>query len=407
MTDQTFQARAALAVVDPTHDTPETVHPDLATILSWPRPHGSPAELDFCQWVKSKVAAMTGKPVTMLAEGSFYVQIEAKKGLQPTVLFSCHLDTVDSQGDGSLVDGKVQRKGLTYDPNFGQIALESESKSGCLGADDGAGVWLLLQMIDQNKPGTYIFHRGEERGGISAHANLKAHLQFLTKFDIAVAFDRPRNNEVITHQGGQECASDKCALALCAALNKHGMGYSPSPRGSFTDTKVYRGVIAECFNMGVGYESQHSRSETQDYGHLVAMLNAIMLIDWESLPVDRDPAKPDPQDAWRGHVGGYPGRSYGGFGMQRQFGEDFADYKAGGYPNKGKGKKPKVKAVPKAPVEPDLFGELKNNTREDLMVWVETEPEAVIDALIEMILEVGRLRSDVEILKLVSGVTHD
>ena len=394
-----------LSIVAPTHDIPAKVADDLINILSWPRPHGSEAEKMFRTWLFNKM--LKKKPIH-LAEGCIFVQIEAKKDLQPTVLFSCHIDTVDSDSWGALVDGSIQRKSLIYDPNFGTIALDQGSKGSCLGADDGAGVWLMLQMIEKKVPGGYIFHTGEERGGVGSRAVLAKHLDLLKKFDIAVAFDRPNTHEVITHQGGQECASTKCGAALCLALNAHGMVYSQSTQGVFTDTKVYRGVVAECFNTGVGYENQHTKNETQDFAHLTAMLAALCAIDWDSLPVDRDPLKADT-------YGGYPklGRSYGG-----QAGYGYGGY--GGYgghggfdrddepyayqPPKNKGKKYKA---PQAGPTLSLFDELRTNKREELEAWAETAPGAVADAMVHLLLEIGRLRSDVAILRKVAGVSDD
>lgn len=92
-------------------------------------------------------------------------------------------------------------------------------------------------------------------------------LDWLSHFDMAVAFDRPKDYEVITHQGGMECCSKEFGEALAKALSTEDMTFEPSSRGVYTDTRVYRGVIPECTNIGVGYYEHHGKDEYLDYKH--------------------------------------------------------------------------------------------------------------------------------------------
>lgn len=395
-----------LSILGPRHEIPTEVDTTLATVLSWPRPHGSPAELAFGKWLSAEITKITLQPCRRLATDCLFVQINGKKDVQPTVLFSCHIDTVDVDFSGQLVGNKVQRKSLTYDPNFGLIGLDKESVGSCLGADDGAGIWLMLEMLKAKVPGGYIFHRGEERGGIGSRAMLVENRALLEQFDLAVAFDRARDCEVIVKQGGQECASEKFGTALCKKLNEAGMDYTNSDKGSFTDTKVYRGVIAECVNLGVGYDGQHGVGETQDYAHLVAMAKALIAIDWESLPVDRDPKKPDPAvGKWsssnmstRGNMG-FGGYDVGGY-PQRSL-DDYDTPSWGTYKDKNKGKKKK----PPQAYMPSQFETLKNSSVLEIVDWCLDDPESAAQAMVHLMLEIGRYKSDVEVLKGLAGVT--
>ena len=148
------------------------------------------------------------------AEGALSVSIPyVDRTAASTTLFCCHTDTVDPLVP--LATDPLAKKELTYDPNFGLIALDPKSIGGSLGADDGIGVWIMLSMVAERIPGTYLFNRGEECGGISAKAIAAKEKAWLAQFEACIAFDRPRCNEVITHQGGAECASDKFAQALC------------------------------------------------------------------------------------------------------------------------------------------------------------------------------------------------
>lgn len=388
-------------------DIPETVDPLLVTILSWPRSHGSYSELAFCEWLTKSLVDL-GYVVTKWEEGSMFVDVLHPGGKRATTLFSCHVDTVDGfvKAEDPADPTNITRKKLTYDANFGHITLDKDSVGGCLGADDGAGVWVMLNMIAAGVPGGYLFHRGEECGGVSAKANARKREALLKRFDAAVAFDRPRCNEIITHQGGAECASNKYALALAAALNKHGFEYKPSTTGVYTDTKEYRKIIAECINIGVGYEQQHGRGEFQDYAHLKALTEAACNIDWEALPVDRDPTKPEP--VFSGYAG-YKGHgAYGYPSGNSELWDD--DDHAFGYQGKAaantKAKKPKGKDVavePKLSVLDDLELLIGDSGVQNIEWLVEHEPQTATATIVALLRERAALKADVKLLETLLG----
>lgn len=357
------------------------VDPMLVKILSWVRPHGSDPELAFCNWVRATIEKAGFQP-SIRAGGCITVTIPRKDGKTSNVLFSCHVDTVHSSpGDG--------KQGIVYDPTFEHIFLNKlgvNVQGSCLGADDGAGVWLLLKMIRNEKPGTYIFHRGEERGGIGANAMLSSCKDWLGQFDLAVAFDRADNFEIITHQGGQRCASDKFGNALIEQLANHGRKYELSTRGTFTDTKVYRKIIPECINVGVGYKFQHGPDEYLDYRHLTTLLDAVLDVDWDALPVDRDPTKDDTPSY--GGVGRYIHQGgYGGYGLDdadRWEGWERSRAKSetgGPAPTSGPKVTPKAEPKASAPIVPgsihavnaaEYFSTLRI---EEIRVEVEQDPD--------------------------------
>lgn len=374
------------SITGPQHDVPETVDEDLVTILSWPRKHESLSEYQFQVWLKAKLKSLTGKePSTHRFQAlSVTIPFPGDKKEPSTTLFSCHTDTCDT-----VPTGPDQRKRLAYDSMLGHIILDKGDPSACLGADDGVGVWLMLKMIEAKVPGTYLFNRGEECGGISAKAIASAEQDWLKKFEVCVAFDRPRDNEVITHQRGQtECASDKFGKALADALNAHGMDYRTSRAGVYTDNFEFRRYIAECVNIGVGYEMQHSPKETQDYAHLFALMNACLKVQWDALPVDRDPAKAVDYDA----NGWWAGSVYGG---QSAF--DFDK------PKKST-KKSKPKLPPHfVPAEQKSMGSLLDEVgvmgADDIFCMVQDEPEMAALTIMSLMREINKLRADNEWLE--------
>ena len=391
-------------------EVPEKVDALLTTILSWPRGDGSPAELKFREWVAEQIRLAVGHAPSVLARGCIYVTVPRTDGKLSTTLFSCHMDTVDMSG-GALVEveGKpgvqtIQRKKLVYDAGFGLISIAPENKVGtCLGADDGIGVWMMLNMIQRKVPGGYIFHTGEESGGQGSNAVLKDNRSVLEQYDIALAFDRPRTDEVITHQGSMECASNKCATALVAQLNKHDFFYKLSPNGTFTDTKVYRKVIAECFNLGVGYQFQHGAKEEQDYGHAVALLEAVCKIDFETLPIDRDPTKADVYKPGFGNYGGYASRAYGG--SQRDLELDERPWpaipakKAPPAPKAAPpADAPKVRAPQYKPLE-SVYDDLLCTAYDDLVSYLGDSPESAANDIVYLLAEIAQLRGQLTVFK--------
>lgn len=261
-------------------DMPSEAHFKLLSrILQSKRAHNSSGDHAFRRWLESQVGTFYTKA------GNIVVTTDDKSD----VMFSCHIDTCHSP---VVSDDKPQK--LDFDPNLGHIFLAPESqKTGhVLGADDGAGIYIMLRMIEAKVPGTYVFHIGEEVGCVGSRAMAREQEKWLGKFNLAVAFDRPQSFEVIHTQGGLVCSSLKCSTALALALSTDTLAYEPSANGVLTDTKHYRSIIPECLNIGVGYSFQHSPQEYQDVYHLEALAKRCCEINWSALPIDRDPYEP-------------------------------------------------------------------------------------------------------------------
>lgn len=400
-------ARTAPPPSIPDHPIPAVVDPLLGVILNWPRKHDSLSEKRFGAWLETKLTGLVGK-VTVTSLGCLVAQVPYPDidNTASTTLFSCHVDTIDSEGPLDPAGLAKWKKRVSYDPYMGIISLDKDSIGMSLGADDGAGVWLMLKMLEAKVPGTYVFHRGEEVGGLGSREILKDQPEWLAGFEAAIAFDRAGYSDVIVEQGGIVCASDKFGQALANRLNEHGFDYSLSRRGTFTDTKVYRGKIAECVNLSVGYHNQHGRQEDLDYAHLVAMKDALIKIDWDSLPVDRDPMAPDPVYSYgSGSYGssrptwGDKHAKYGGFGYGRDEDDLFDDAKLKG------SSKDRVKKVPRPPSGIlTEYDKLLGTNMEDLTAWVESAPDDAALSIADLMMEVGRLRSDRDVLYKLSGL---
>jgi hypothetical protein len=157
------------------------------------------------------------------------------------------------------------------------------------------GIWLAQEMITARVPGIYVFHRGEECGGLGSTWLAQNAPSWFAQFDAAIALDRAGYEDVITHQGGQRCCSDEFAKSLAMAI---GGNFKPCDRGVFTDTANYVDLIGECTNLSVGYFKQHGPMEHTNLSFAASLRDALVKADWASLVFKRQPGEADPDWAW-------------------------------------------------------------------------------------------------------------
>jgi len=253
------------------------LHKTLARALSVKRPHNTPAVSDFTEWLFNALPAELKSFTSVDGAGNLHIdnRIAGSK-----TLFIAHVDTVHREVGANKI-----RKTATH----------WYADGAPLGADDGAGVAMLMHMIHADVKGYYIFSQGEECGGIGAKHIATHHTDLLAQFDRAIAFDRRGIDSVISHQGMSRCASDVFCEALANDLNAFDetLMYSPDDTGVYTDTAEFTDIIPECTNISVGYYSEHGDQENLDIVHFEALSKAVLKVMWDSLPTDRDPTVPE------------------------------------------------------------------------------------------------------------------
>ena len=314
----------------------DTLRHNLLKILSIRRQHGSKGEAYFIE------TYLSGGDVQQLKNDTgeviaYYIDNRKENSTANKILWSCHIDTMHNTNPDQLTQE-------VYCDDFGTAFVDSTSD--CLGADDGAGAFLLLEMVRRaNIGGVYIFHRGEERGCWGSKQVAIHHADFLKQFNHAIAFDRRGTTSVITHQMGERASSDKCSNAIASLL---GMGYVLDDTGLYTDTAQYMGQISECLNISIGYQSEHSHTETLDTDHVLKLRDKILAIKWNeiTLPHERDCTK-------------------------TEFKEGYNTY--GAYDYYGMGTSP-------------IIDELYSKDYRGLLQWVKTaHPEDIADAMSELL----------------------
>jgi hypothetical protein len=241
--------------------------------LTTKRPHGDPSTQKFCSWL------MKLMPKNAFTDKCGNIHVDQRgHGAPSRSLFVAHVDTVHRVGGKNNV--------IKTDKKW--------SASGApLGADDGAGVALLMHMMHHRVPGYYIFTQGEEVGGIGAGWLADNMPNLLRQFDRAIAFDRRATYSVITHQGMGRCASDEFGDELSNRFNNAGMLFATDDGGVYTDTAEFVEFIPECTNISAGYDMEHTPNETLDMEHFMDLCRVVIKLEWDTLPVVRDPkAKP-------------------------------------------------------------------------------------------------------------------
>jgi putative aminopeptidase FrvX len=164
--------------------------------------------------------------------GNLFIQIG-----ESDVMFTSHLDTATSALTQVVhkFDGKI---------------IKTDGKS-ILGADDKAGVVIMLNMIENNIPGLYYFFLGEEVGCIgSRKVATKQKTEKIEGINKVISFDRRGTDSVITFQSSQRCCSETFGEALSKQLNlaDETFSYKNDPTGILTDSVQFISIYSEQSN---------------------------------------------------------------------------------------------------------------------------------------------------------------
>jgi len=198
--------------------------------------------------------------------GNYYIKIGKSK-----TLFTAHLDDASWGSSNEKVNHIIDNEWIRTDG------------STVLGADDKAGVVILLYMIENEIPGTYYFFIGEESGMAGSKGILRIKRDWFNKFKRCISFDRRGYGSIISRQMGRKCCSDDFVNSLSEQFKINGMNYKNDPGGIYTDSAAFIGIIPECTNLSVGYFNEHSTNEHQNITYLEELCETCLKIEWENL----------------------------------------------------------------------------------------------------------------------------
>jgi hypothetical protein len=244
----------------------------LFSIMAIARSYATQESVQFCEDLQAAIFDMSDLSDEIYTDvaGNVIARIGTSD-----ILWSCHTDTIHPKATGSAP--------LVYDAVnvCSQYARQ-------LGADDAVGIWVMLNMIKNRVSGLYIFHAGEECGGIGSSFIASKTPELLKGINFAIAFDRKGTGSIITHQAGGKCCSNEFAVALADALC---LGHKPDDSGLFTDTANYIYNIPECTNVSAGYYNEHKFTEFLNWRYAVSLRDAVISANiagmFDSLPVGR------------------------------------------------------------------------------------------------------------------------
>lgn len=210
--------------------------------------------------------------------GNYHIRVGETSGN----MFCGHLDTYCYQNN---------RVWHTIDGN-----IIGTDKTTTLGGDDKAGIVIMINMINAGVPGLYYFFRGEEgvtspNGTWGSKKALAEYKDVFSSYSRCIAFDRRGTDSIITKQSYSVCCSDDFTNALIKQFADNGLTYRNDPTGMWCDSGVFMETIPECTNISVGYFNEHTFNETQNIEHLEKLVAACIKIDWDKLPVKRDPTE--------------------------------------------------------------------------------------------------------------------
>jgi hypothetical protein len=320
---------------------------DLIKILETPRKSRSLGENQIIdRYIKPLGTKVDGK-------GNHIIRI----GTNP-ILWSSHTDTVHA----------TDKNYKLYQEDTKEGSLIHTNKKSILGADDGAGIWIMRNMIMNQIEGLYIFHRDEEIGGLgSSHIKWETP-ELLNGIKHAVAFDRKGTQDIITHQMRGKCCSNEFAEDFAKRIR---LDYRPSVKGSFTDTANYAEIIPECTNISVGYYYQHSQMEYLNYTHLEKLLEHILVADFNNLICERD-VKDNSSIEYINHTYTSQSIKYNNHEFYNSYPEKFYN----SYPEK-------IRTKVRQP-QLSFFTNTSNSHYDSLLKLIKEDPELIADYLEEI-----------------------
>jgi tripeptide aminopeptidase len=183
----------------------------------------------------------------------------------PTILLSAHMDTVYSF--------EVRREII----EDGTVLKSSE---GILGADDRAGIAVILELLDTIR---YTHFKGTLKIAFTVEEEIGCrgaqHIDptFLQDVDSAIVVDRRGTRDIVTSWAGivPFCSEDYGRIFKKAG-EIAGMPDWKMTKGGLSDAKIFAQYGIPSVNLSVGYQNEHTDDETLDYN---ATLETIILLE--------------------------------------------------------------------------------------------------------------------------------
>ncbi|SFA85780.1 MULTISPECIES: M20/M25/M40 family metallo-hydrolase [unclassified Bacillus (in: firmicutes)] len=223
----------------------------LEELLSIPGVSGHEGKVrDF---VKKKMEPLVDK-IAVDRNGNLLAEKTYKTGIGPTILLNAHLD-------------------IAYELEPNRSILKNNhiwsSSEGILGADDRAGVAVLVHMAehllhtsDFNGKVKYIFTVKEECGLVGAQG---VDEYFLWGTDAAIVVDRRGSSDIVVSCGGYIPFCDPCYGEFFeTTATQEGLAEWKCTPGGSSDTRIWASHGIQSVNVSAGYRNEHTEDECLD-----------------------------------------------------------------------------------------------------------------------------------------------
>ncbi|WP_247747075.1 M20/M25/M40 family metallo-hydrolase [Alkalihalobacillus sp. BA299] len=192
--------------------------------------------------------------VTVDRAGNVLAEKTYRGGHGPVILFNAHLDTV-------------------YEIELGRKIVKNKntwsSSKGILGADDRAGIAVLLHIAESlSQPSSFsgkvkfIFTVEEECGLVGAS---EVDEYFLWGTDAAIVVDRRGTRDIVTSCGGyMPFCHPKYGAFFEEIAATEGLNGWATTKGGSSDTKIWAEHGIQSVNLSAGYRNEHTDEEILD-----------------------------------------------------------------------------------------------------------------------------------------------
>jgi putative aminopeptidase FrvX len=202
--------------------------------------------------------------MTVDQAGNILAQKKYGNGNGPTILLNAHVDTVERMEE----DRKIIKSGPIW-----------SSDKGILGADDRAGVTVMLELANRlpsmsfNGKVKFIFTVEEEIGLIGARC---VEDYFLWDVDAAIVVDRRGTGDIVTScRGTIPFCEENYGVFFEEAAQRIGLIDWKITAGGSSDTRIWAEHGIQSVNLSAGYNREHTSAETLN---IEACYNVVDLI---------------------------------------------------------------------------------------------------------------------------------
>ena len=219
-------------------------------LLSIPGASGNESRVR--EFVKEKLTPYVDS-ITVDRYGNLLAEKKYRSGHGPTILLNAHLDIVEELEPNRLI---LKENGIW------------SSSKGILGADDRAGVAILLHIAEQLNNSSFsgkvkfIFTVKEEIGLVGAR---KVDEYFLWGTDAAIVVDRRGKGDIVTSCGGYIPFCEEAYGEFFENIAKEkGISGWKCTNGGSSDTRIWAEHGIQSVNLSVGYNDEHTEEEYLD-----------------------------------------------------------------------------------------------------------------------------------------------